>query len=174
MLKNQGAVAALERNDIVNAATNALDGLRLIRFVWKFIWNSISVSQLSCVLIVLNLPAKTWIIWNKVPPQKFFSGAMDSAINKATSAFAKIGGDQVILAHIIVLTLKIWWSCQTYHRKLLYYHHHHNQQVRNFVLRKINLQWYLQPGTGQDQQGDATLDEGKVIFLLCQGLGISI
>ena len=38
----------------------------------------------------------------------FFSGAMDSAINKATSAFAKIGGDQVILAHIIVLTLKIW------------------------------------------------------------------
>ena len=37
-----------------------------------------------------------------------FSGAMDSAINKATSAFAKIGGDQVILAHIIVLTLKIW------------------------------------------------------------------
>ena len=33
---------------------------------------------------------------------------MDSAINKATSAFAKIGGDQVILEHIIVLTLKIW------------------------------------------------------------------
>ena len=99
---------------------------------------------------------------------------MDSAINKATSAFAKIGGDQVILTNIIVTTLKIWWSCQTYHRKLLYYHHHHNQQVRNFVLRKINLQWYLQPGACQDQQGDATLDEGKVIFLLCQGFGIFI
>jgi len=44
----QGAVQALERNDIVNAATNALDG------------------------------------------------AMDSAINKATSAFAKIGSDQAL------------------------------------------------------------------------------
>ena len=109
-----------------------------------------------------------------MPPQKFILGAMDSAINKATSAFAKFGGDQVILAHIIVITQKILWSWQTYHRELLFYHHHHNQQVRYLVLRKINLQWYLQPGACQDQQGDATLDEGKVIFLLCQGLGIFI
>ena len=61
---------------------------------------------------------------------------MDSAINKATSAFANIGGDQVILANIIVLTQKIWRSCQTYHHKLRYYHHYHNQQIRYFVLWK--------------------------------------
>ena len=59
MLKTQGAVEALERNDIVNAATNALDGLTLFRFVKKFIRSFITVTQLSYVLIVLNLPAKT-------------------------------------------------------------------------------------------------------------------
>ena len=174
MLKNQGAVAALERNDIVNAATNALDGLRLIRFVWKFIWNSISVSQLSCVLIVLNLPAKTWIIWNKVPPQKFFQVQWTAPSTK-----------QRVRLPISEATRWSWQTLSSSHRRS-------GDPVKHIIINsfiiittttsksailfwgKSNLQWYLQPGACQDQQGDATLDEGKVIFLLCQGLGIPI
>ena len=175
MLKTQGAVEALERNDIVNAATNALDGLRLFRFVWKFIWTFITVIRLSCVLTVLNFPAKTWIIWNKVPPKKFFFQVQWTApstkqrvrlpISEATrwswqtlSSSHRRSGDPV--KHIIINSVIII-TTTTSKSAILF-------------CGKSNLQWYLQPGACQDQQGDATLDEGKATFLLCQGFGIFI